>query len=218
MLEFFQKALPREQLVLAEMIRRGGGSEAVLSKTEVLQELLQKEQQLETGVASAPVPSYASPAVGQSAYLVPGSAPLGARPSSPRHSRTAGHSRGVRTRRDSYDYRPSGPYHSEPGRERPYMLPPSSVPYGGYGSPLQNAEESANQGSEMARLMQDLADEPAVAIRRNLVRFERRFAIQQKEILEEMKKVVVHEGDRVIQSVLAGPHERIIDQVCLLRM
>ena len=98
------------------------------------------------------------------------------------------------------------------------MLPPSSVPYGGYGSPLQNAEESANQGSEMARLMQDLADEPAVAIRRNLVRFERRFAIQQKEILEEMKKVVVHEGDRVIQSVLAGPHERIIDQVCLLRM
>ncbi|KAI0332934.1 hypothetical protein GY45DRAFT_365739 [Cubamyces sp. BRFM 1775] len=229
-LEFFQKALPREQLVLAEVVRRGGGTEAVLSKTEVLQELLLKEQQLETGTASTQFPSYASPAAGQSAYVVPGSARFGDRPSSPRYSRTVG--RGVRTalpRRDSYDYRPSGQYYSE-GKERPqtaypvaaspYMPPPASVPhstpYNVYGSYAPNAVEGRVEGaslsSDLTRLMQDLADEPAIAIQRNLVRFERRFAIQQKEILEEMKKVVVHEGDRVIRSVLAGPHERIVDQ------
>ncbi|KAH9856042.1 hypothetical protein C2E23DRAFT_773550 [Lenzites betulinus] len=59
--------------------------------------------------------------------------------------------------------------------------------------------------------MRDLADEPAVAIRRNFVSFERKFRIQQRELVHEMTRVVVHEGDRVISSVLAGPHERIID-------
>ncbi|KAJ2968464.1 hypothetical protein NUW54_g13209 [Trametes sanguinea] len=42
--------------------------------------------------------------------------------------------------------------------------------------------------------------------------FERRFALQQKEMMREMRRVVAHESDRVITTVLAGPHERIIDR------
>ena len=54
---------------------------------------------------------------------------------------------------------------------------------------------------------------PETAIRKNMETFSRKFEILQRELLDEMRRVVVHEGDRVIRSVLAGPHERIIDPV-----
>ena len=67
--------------------------------------------------------------------------------------------------------------------------------------------------AELRVLGRELADMPVTAMRKNMKVFERKFRMQQREIMEEMKKVVVHEGDRVISSVLAGPHERIIDPV-----
>ena len=35
--------------------------------------------------------------------------------------------------------------------------------------------------------------------------------MQQRELTEEVKRVIHHEGDRVIEAVTSGPHERIID-------
>ncbi|KAL1941413.1 hypothetical protein VTO73DRAFT_7230 [Trametes versicolor] len=66
---------------------------------------------------------------------------------------------------------------------------------------------------ELDQLMADLADEPAVAIRKNLETFEHRFLIQQQETVVQLTDVIVHEGDRVISTVLDGPHEKIIDPI-----
>ena len=85
-----------------------------------------------------------------------------------------------------------------------------SQPY--YGLPPPEPEDDA--GEELRRLQEELAEAPAIAIRKNFNSFERKFEILQREITEEMRKIVVHEGDRVIKSVLAGPHERIVDPVC----
>lgn len=77
-------------------------------------------------------------------------------------------------------------------------------------------DEYANPTStaELAQLMVDLADEPAVAVRKNLESFERKFQIQHQETVRKLTEVIVHEGDRVIGAVLDGPHEKIIDPVC----
>ncbi|KAH9856040.1 hypothetical protein C2E23DRAFT_563914 [Lenzites betulinus] len=76
-------------------------------------------------------------------------------------------------------------------------------------------DEYANPTStaELAQLMVDLADEPAVAVRKNLESFERKFQIQHQETVAKLTEVIVHEGDRVIGAVLDGPHEKIIDPV-----
>ena len=51
------------------------------------------------------------------------------------------------------------------------------------------------------------------AIKKNLEVFELKFKMQQRELAEEMRRMVHHEGDRVIEAVTAGPHDRIIDPV-----
>lgn len=64
-------------------------------------------------------------------------------------------------------------------------------------------------------LRQELSQAPSADIKKNFEAFERKFEIQMRQLAEEMKIFIAHEGDRVISSVLAGPHERIIDPVRL---
>ncbi|EIW54518.1 uncharacterized protein TRAVEDRAFT_74546 [Trametes versicolor FP-101664 SS1] len=207
---FFEKTAPREQRALAEAIRQEGGAQTVLGKSDVLQELLLKEQQFEA--AGLPSTEAAPPGYRVESGLY-ARRRSGAGPGAYYYSRAAENQRVRRrvetTRRGGggYRYRPS---YSPPrrGRERPYAYTGREEwPEEG----REGAEEEREGSVELRRLMQDLADEPAVAIRKNLVWFARKFAIQQREIVLEMTAVVVHEGDRVISSVLAGPHERIID-------
>jgi len=56
-------------------------------------------------------------------------------------------------------------------------------------------------------------DDPAIVIQRNLQSFERKFAMQQRELLDDIDKLVRRESDRVIESVKSGPHNRILDKV-----
>ena len=72
------------------------------------------------------------------------------------------------------------------------------------------------EAGELSRLQKELAEDPVVEVKRNLETFERKFEMLQRESLKEMRDFVKHEGDRVINSVLTGPHERIIDPVRLL--
>ncbi|KAI0371099.1 hypothetical protein BV20DRAFT_211321 [Pilatotrama ljubarskyi] len=65
---------------------------------------------------------------------------------------------------------------------------------------------------DVARLVQDLADDPETAVLKNYVWFERKFVLQERNIIREMTRVVVYEGDRVINTVLKGPHEKILDR------
>ncbi|KAI0759985.1 hypothetical protein BD413DRAFT_266792 [Trametes elegans] len=211
-LVFFQKTAPREQRALAEAIRQEGGADAVLAKTEVMQELLLKEQQL----AGVVMPSSEQGSTPYSYVIRTRSA---VRPGTTLFSRAAEQ---ARTRRPA----PMRRHRHSVGHE--YRTPEYGL--GGYGDrstrtrregrwrssgwPGEDEEGDGPAGgtdTELAQLVRELEDDPAVAIKKNFVVFERKFRIQQREIVEEMTRVIVHEGDRVISTVLEGPHERIID-------
>ncbi|KAM5533024.1 hypothetical protein V8D89_013292 [Ganoderma adspersum] len=66
-------------------------------------------------------------------------------------------------------------------------------------------------GDDLAVVKQELFDSPELAIRKNLEVFEHKFEMQQRVLAEEMRQVVHHEGDRVIEVVTSGPHDRIVD-------
>ena len=59
----------------------------------------------------------------------------------------------------------------------------------------------------------DIFEEPSAAAEKNQIVFFRKFKAQQNQILDELSRVVKREGDRVIEEVRGGPHERIIDPV-----
>ncbi len=66
---------------------------------------------------------------------------------------------------------------------------------------------------ELEDLREDLKVDTETTIRRNFQQFERMFAIQQRELEEEMRRSMHREGDRIILSITSGPHDRIIDPV-----
>ncbi|PIL33826.1 hypothetical protein GSI_03532 [Ganoderma sinense ZZ0214-1] len=66
-------------------------------------------------------------------------------------------------------------------------------------------------GGDLAAVKQELFDSPESAVKKNLEAFERKFDLQHKALMDNFGAVVSHEGDRVIQAVTAGPHDRIID-------
>ncbi|KAL7277857.1 hypothetical protein ACG7TL_008803 [Trametes sanguinea] len=259
-LDFFQKAVPREQRILMESIRTVGGPDTVLGERSILQKVVQEERQLVTLSlrASKGVPNQVSsyqdmphfPAA-PSRHFTAASRPS---TSAPRPSTTAPSSRqyprSAETQRLYYapqsrwprdipseerndaGYRPTTRY-PPTARMPAYQEVPDSMayssrypalrtsrnpPFVGYsfvdGWEMYNALAGQNTGDagELEQLVRDLAEEPAVAIRRNFEWFERRFALQQRVMLKVIQKVVVRESDRVITTVMAGPHERIIDK------
>ncbi|RPD55866.1 hypothetical protein L227DRAFT_579346 [Lentinus tigrinus ALCF2SS1-6] len=65
--------------------------------------------------------------------------------------------------------------------------------------------------NDFQQLQEELRVDPETAIRDNLEQFQRKFMIQQREIEEEMRKMMHREGDRIIESYTAGPHDKIRD-------
>lgn len=82
---------------------------------------------------------------------------------------------------------------------------------GSYGLDPRNSEWEL----EIVSLKQELVQTPAAEIKKNFEAYQLKFELQARELAEEMKRFVTREGDRVISSVLAGPHERILDPVWL---
>ncbi|KAI0644514.1 hypothetical protein C8Q79DRAFT_777234 [Trametes meyenii] len=70
----------------------------------------------------------------------------------------------------------------------------------------------ADWKASLRSLKEELADSADVAMQRNLETFEGKFLMQQRRLMEEMKGTIHHESDRVIDSVLGGPHDRIKDR------
>ncbi|RPD59328.1 hypothetical protein L226DRAFT_314748 [Lentinus tigrinus ALCF2SS1-7] len=64
---------------------------------------------------------------------------------------------------------------------------------------------------ELKGLQEDLKVDTETAIRRNFKQFERMYAIQKRELEEELRRSMHREGDRIIQSVTSGPHDKIVD-------
>ncbi|KAH9858589.1 hypothetical protein C2E23DRAFT_717063, partial [Lenzites betulinus] len=73
-------------------------------------------------------------------------------------------------------------------------------------------EHARSQADNIESLKAELFDSPESAVRKNFELFERKFAMQQRELADEMRGVVVHESDRVIDTVLSGPHDKIKDK------
>ncbi|KAI0766852.1 hypothetical protein BD413DRAFT_141493 [Trametes elegans] len=75
-----------------------------------------------------------------------------------------------------------------------------------------SSEHKTHGGAEeLDALKMELFESPELAIKKNLDVFERKFKMQQRELAEEMGRMVHHEGDRVIKAVTSGSHDRIID-------
>ena len=222
-LQFFERSILPSQRTLSAAVEQAGGPDAALKSSDVLQKLIERESSFERipdlgaddRAAYFRVPTRTSSVAG-----IAGSS---------RHRSHSGfdYSRAVESQRSrrrtrshasaaenhqvgapksyvptSYVAGPPPPYY---GDQNPYMYGKNNV---------DDVEESPGD-RDVAMLRQELAQAPSAEIKKNLEAFERKFEIQTRELAEEMKRFVVHEGDRVINSVLAGPHERIIDPVCL---
>ncbi|KAI0644519.1 hypothetical protein C8Q79DRAFT_1011558 [Trametes meyenii] len=66
--------------------------------------------------------------------------------------------------------------------------------------------------SDLKSLKEELIESADMAMQKNWDTFARKFDQQQKRLFEEMKGFVQHQSDRVIRSVLSGPHDLIKDQ------
>jgi hypothetical protein len=82
-----------------------------------------------------------------------------------------------------------------------------------------------NKTLTLDSLRQELSENVDLVLEKNMEIFERKFETQKRQI-EDLAKVVGHEGDRIIAAVTTGPHDRILDpdiheiwkdMVCLLR-
>ena len=70
----------------------------------------------------------------------------------------------------------------------------------------------ASAETEFKDLQKELKTDINVAVRDNLKQFEAKFEMQRRE-LEELRRTMTSESDRVIRSFSSGPHERINDPV-----
>ena len=64
-------------------------------------------------------------------------------------------------------------------------------------------------------LRQEIKCDPEESIKQNAELFDRKFELQRRQIEEDITLAVNQERDRIISTVTAGPHDRIVDLVCL---
>ncbi|TFK85020.1 hypothetical protein K466DRAFT_647032 [Polyporus arcularius HHB13444] len=57
----------------------------------------------------------------------------------------------------------------------------------------------------------EIREDVELAVEKNAETFSRKFEMQRKLIVDELSRVVHREGDRIIDAITAGPHDRIID-------
>lgn len=65
---------------------------------------------------------------------------------------------------------------------------------------------------ELQELEYDL-QEPEGAIAENLPTFERKLELVAKDVVHNTERIVTRESDRVIETVISGPHDKIRDKV-----
>ncbi|KAF7329876.1 VPS13 domain-containing protein [Mycena kentingensis (nom. inval.)] len=67
------------------------------------------------------------------------------------------------------------------------------------------------KATDFADLKNELHTDPDIAMNENARTYDRKFEVQRRQIVDELTKVVEREGDRVISSILSGPHDKIVD-------
>ena len=185
-LEFLGQATSQQQRTLEKIIQHAGGSDAVLGQARIMNDLIKRETAIEI---QAPNTFSYGPQRRTYAYRS-----ARRRPYSPPHS--------IYYESSTSDV--SDAYAGRRTRMRPFHQTGEAV-----GLPSKEPQE-------LRKLKEELVDSPEISIQKNSEVFERRFKILQRDIAVDMNKIVEREGDRVIDTVLAGPHEKILDPVCFL--
>ena len=75
-----------------------------------------------------------------------------------------------------------------------------------------SAVRDADLNMELQELEYDL-QEPEGAIADNLPTFERKLELVAKDVVHNTERIVTRESDRVIETVISGPHDKIRDKV-----
>ena len=65
---------------------------------------------------------------------------------------------------------------------------------------------------KLSNLRDDIFEEPDAAIANNLKSFDRKFEAQKKQI-DELTRVLLQQGDRIVRTVQGSAHERIVEEV-----
>jgi hypothetical protein len=81
-------------------------------------------------------------------------------------------------------------------------------------------DDSASKGSQIAVTAKDIRTEVKMEVDQivtNNKLFDQKFDEQRRQ-LEEVKTLVKRESDRVIEAVLSGPHDRIVNRVRLVSL
>ena len=78
---------------------------------------------------------------------------------------------------------------------------------------VSGARGRCEVGIDIEELRLEIREDIEVAVERNAETFSRKFEMQRKQIVDELTKAIHREGDRIIDAVTAGPHDRIIDPV-----
>ncbi|TBU21891.1 hypothetical protein BD311DRAFT_869699 [Dichomitus squalens] len=81
------------------------------------------------------------------------------------------------------------------------------------GAGLSGPERRGRQGvvDEFKELQEELQMDVQTAIRDNMEQFQAKFIIQQRELEEQMRRTMHREGDRIIDTIISGPHDKILD-------
>ena len=59
----------------------------------------------------------------------------------------------------------------------------------------------------------EIREDVELSVERNQETFSRKFDMQRKQIVDELSRALHREGDRIIDAITAGPHDRLIDPV-----
>ena len=76
-----------------------------------------------------------------------------------------------------------------------------------------DGRRGGDRSPNIVELQREIDGDPDEAIRKNTESFNDKFDIQTRQIEESIDRAARRVGDRVIDVVMAGPHDRIVDQV-----
>lgn len=82
------------------------------------------------------------------------------------------------------------------------------------GGPVGERESETGPDS-LSVIKAELLESATDAVERNFEVFQRKFRLQEMKIVEELSQVANREGDRIIETVLDGPHNEIRNSVGL---
>ncbi|EEB98242.1 hypothetical protein MPER_02288, partial [Moniliophthora perniciosa FA553] len=75
-----------------------------------------------------------------------------------------------------------------------------------------NANTSEAFWSQISLLRKEIEEDIDEEVKTNLVVYLRKFNTQQRQLLAQLERTIVRQGDRVVQAVNEGPHDRIYDK------